>query len=379
MGSIRPRPNACRPLIPQPAGKTLKSARRGRFSFGPLSSGVKTRNLHGPAGLRTDVNFEPGNAGPFGIALGFKPPNGLGLEVDAGGFTGGGFLIFDEAKGEYSGGLDLMCHNTIAVRALGIMSTKLPDGGEGFSLLILINSEFPPVQLSFGFTLNGVGGLIGLNRAVLVEALELGLRDGSLNSILFPTDVVANAPRILGDLQRVFPPQNGHFLVGPMAKVGWPTPTIISAEIGFILDLPRPVVVFVGVVRATLPTADVPVLSLQVNFVGTVDFAEGQIEFDAALYNSRVLNFPLTGDMAARLYLRHNANILLTAGGFNPAYTPPPMNIGKLSRLNIVLFDGNPDVRAEGYFAVTSNTIQFGARIELSYGVHGFNVYGFLG
>jgi hypothetical protein len=28
---------------------------------------------------------------------------------------------------------------------------------------------------------------------------------------------------------------------------------------------------------------------------------------------------------------------------------------------------------------VTSNTIQFGARIELSYGVHGFNVYGFLG
>ena len=39
------RSNEARPLVPQPAGKTLKSARRGRFSFGPLSSGVKTRNL----------------------------------------------------------------------------------------------------------------------------------------------------------------------------------------------------------------------------------------------------------------------------------------------------------------------------------------------
>jgi len=28
------------------------------------------------------------------------------------------------------------------------------------------------------------------------------------------------------------------------------------------------------------------------------------------------------------------------------------------------LFEGNPDVRAEGYFAVTANTVQFGARIE---------------
>ena len=54
------------------------------------------------------------------------------------------------------------------------------------------------------------------------------------------------------------------------------------------------------------------------------------------------------------------------------------MNLPQLSRISIVLFEGNPDVRAEGYFAVTSNTVQFGARIELNYGVHGFSVSGFL-
>ena len=44
-------------------------------------------------GLRTLVTFAAGNAGPFGIALGFKPPNGVGLALDGGGFNGGGFLI----------------------------------------------------------------------------------------------------------------------------------------------------------------------------------------------------------------------------------------------------------------------------------------------
>ncbi len=119
-------------------------------------------------------------------------------------------------------------------------------------------------------------------------------------------------------------------------------------------------------------------LVLQVNFVGTVDFDSGQFQFDATLYDSRILDFTLTGDMAVRFYWKRNANLLLTAGGFNPAYTPPPMNLGALARFSIVLFDGNPDVRAEAYFAVTSNTIQFGGRIELNYSFSEFSVQGFL-
>jgi Family of unknown function (DUF6603) len=330
-------------------------------------------------GIAANVTFQHGNAGPFDISLGFKPPDGIGLEIDAGGFTGGGFLILEPDKGQYSGGLDLMFQGTISVRALAILDTKTPDGGEGFSLLILITSEFPPIQLPFGFTLLGVGGLLGLNRTALLESLEAGLHDGTLNSILFPTDIVVNAARIIGDLRRVFPPQHGHFLIGPMAKLGWGTPTLINLEVGVILDLPRPIISFIGIVHAALPADDIPILSLQVNFVGSIDFAAGQLRFDATLYDSRVLNYTLTGDMAVRFYWKDHPNLLLTVGGFNPAYTPPPMNLGKLSRVSIVLFEGNPDVRAEGYFAVTSNTIQFGARVQLTYEVHGFGVEGFLG
>lgn len=329
-------------------------------------------------GLSTALSFEPGNAGPFGISVGFKPPTGLGLEIDAGGFVGGGFLNFDSTKGEYSGGLELTFQGTISIRAIGILSTKT-GSGSGFSLLILVVTEFPPIQLSFGFTLLGVGGLLGLNRSVLLDQLQTGVRDGSLNSVLFPVDVVANAPRILGDLQRIFPTQDGLFLVGPMAKLGWGTPTLINLEIGLILDLPRPAFAVVGILRLAAPTDDVAVLHLTVSFAGSVDFEKGQLQFDASLFDSRVLNFTLTGDMAVRVYWKDNANLLLTVGGFNPAYTPPPMNLGTLARLGIVFFEGNPDVRAEAYFAVTSNTVQFGGKLEVKYGIDAFNVYGFIG
>ena len=75
-----------------------------------------------------------------------------------------------------------------------------------------------------------------------------------------------------------------------------------------------------------------------------------------------MLSFTLTGDMAVRIYWGDNANFLLTVGGFHPAFSPPPMGLGTLRRLAIVLFSGNPDLRAEAYFAVTSNTVQFGAQ-----------------
>ena len=49
---------------------------------------------------------------------------------------------------------------------------------------------------------------------------------------MFPHDVIANAPRIISDLRAIFPPQEGTFLIGPMAKLGWGTPTLVSLSLG---------------------------------------------------------------------------------------------------------------------------------------------------
>lgn len=354
----------------------------------PLEISASVRGELGPfkasvdrIGVELLGSFPPagGNLGPLQLDARFKPPKGIGLSISGGGVTGGGFLYLDPDKGEYAGGLELQFQEFIHLKAVGLLNTRLPDGSDGFSLLVIITAEFVPIQLGFGFTLIGVGGLLGVNRTALYEELRLGVHDGSLNSILFPKDVVANAPRIISDLKRIFPPLKNRFLVGPMGKLGWGTPALITLELGVILEIPRPAFAILGILRMALPADDVAILNLQVSFLGIVDFERKELSFDASLIDSRVLTFTLTGDMAMRLYWGDNPNFLLTVGGFHPAYSPPPMGLGPLNRLAIVIFAGNPNLRAEAYFAVTSNTVQFGAKIELYAGVEIFNVYGFIG
>ena len=111
----------------------------------------------------------------------------------------------------------------------------------------------------------------------------LGVRTGAMNSILFPQDVVANITRIVSDLKAIFPVEEGHFLVGPMGKLGWGTPTLISLEIGVILDIPTPQIVFLGVLRCFLPAEEAALIKLQVNFAGGIDFDQGMLWFNASL------------------------------------------------------------------------------------------------
>ncbi|SHN40483.1 DUF6603 domain-containing protein, partial [Rhizobacter sp. OV335] len=73
-----------------------------------------------------------GNLGVADLALGFKPPSGIGLTVDAQGvLTGGGFLFHDEAQGLYAGAMQLSLHERITLKAFGLIATRLPDGSRG--------------------------------------------------------------------------------------------------------------------------------------------------------------------------------------------------------------------------------------------------------
>ena len=98
--------------------------------------------------------------------------------------------------------------------------------------------------------------------------------------------------------------------------------------------------VILGVVRGILPDERAAILRLQVNFLGVIDFEQERFSFDASLFDSKLLAFTLTGDMAMRLYWGANANFLLTVGGFHPAYQPPPMNLPALRRLTLALVSG---------------------------------------
>jgi len=353
---------------------SLEVSATGSVLLGPVTATIDR------LGLVLDVTLGKGNLGLFGLFPQFKPPIGIGLTIDGGGFKGGGFLRFEPEAARYTGVLELEFKDKIALKAIGLLETRLPNNQPGYTLLILITAEFTPVQLGFGFTLNGVGGLLALHRMVDIERLRTGIRDNTLSNILFPQNIVENAERIISDLRQVFPPQEGRFVFGPMARIGWGSPTILTIDLGLLIEVPNPVrLAILGVLKGILPKEEAPVLRLQVNFLGEINLEKQQLSFDASLYDSKLLSFTLTGDMAIRLYWGDDPNFLLTVGGFHPAYQPPPMNLPDIRRITLALTEGdNPRLRLETYFAVTSNTVQFGAKAELYASAWKFNVSGFI-
>ena len=191
---------------------------------------------------------------------------------------------------------------------------------------------------------------------------------------MFPQNVVQNAPRIISDLRAIFPPRNGVFLIGPMAKLGWGTPTLVSISLGIIIEIPGNVTIL-GVLRVALPTESAPIVQLQVSFVGRIEFDRKRLYFFASLFNSRVLFITLDGDMGLLAAFGEDANFVLSVGGFHPRFTPPPLPFPVPTRISVsILNESWGRIRAEGYFAVTSNTAQFGARTEIFFGFSALSV-----
>ena len=332
-------------------------------------------------GLAVETTFSPGNMGPFDIQLGFKPPTGIGLAINGPGVAGGGFLFFDPAKAEYGGIVQLELGERIAVKAIGLLTTRLPDGSKGYSLLILITVEgFTPIPLGFGFTLTGIGGLLGIHRTVRTETLRQGLKTGTLDSILFPRDPVRNAPQLLSDLRAVFPPTRGRHVLGPMVQLRWGSPTLLTLDLAVLLELPTPVrLIVLGRLQVLLPNQSHPLVQIRMDALGVLDFNEGTVALDATLYDSRILDFTLTGDMALRARWGDQPNFVLAIGGFHPRF-PAPAGLPALRRLALTLADGDSlQLRCQAYLALTSNTVQFGARVDLHAAGGGFSFDGMLG
>lgn len=343
----------------------------------------------GPFGMSVDrigmdvpVRFPPerdGNLGAVDLGFEFRPPTGIGVVVDAGPIGGGGFLSIDRPNGRYAGILQLEAP-IVSVTAIGLLDTRLPGGQQGFSFLILVSVELPPIQLGFGFTLNGVGGMAGIHRTVATEVLRQSIRAGGMNSLMFPRDPIRNAPQIIADLRAFFPPATNRFLFGPFIKLGWGTPSLITGNLGVILELPDPVrILILGQLKVALPVPELPLVSLNLDILGIIDFGEQMLSLDASLYDSRVTIYSVYGDMALRLSWGERPIFALSIGGLHPQFKPPP-NFPALRRCTIEIGVGNnPRLACLSYFAITSNSVQFGARIEAYAKAAGFSIHGWLG
>ena len=359
-------------LAATPDGLLGTAALTTSLALGPTTATIDA------VGASVALRFARGNLGLVDLASHFKPPSGVGLTVDAGPVTGGGFLGFDPDHEQYAGEMHLQFEG-IAVRAVGLLTTRLPDGKPGFSLLVLVSAEFPPVQLGLGFMLVGVGGLLGINRTVAVEALRTGLKTGALGAVLSPPDPKASAAQLVASLAGLFPPAVGRHVFAPTARIVWGSPVLITIDLCLVLELPSPVrLVALGRIRALLPEERDPVVRLQVDVLGVIDFDQQAAAVDATLIDSRIAQFALTGDLALRMSWGANPVFLLAVGGFHPRFAAPP-GFPALDRVAVALASGdNPKLRLEAYLALTSNTVQFGARVDVGARAGIFSIGGFM-
>ena len=336
----------------------------------------------GDMGVALNIEKKEGNAGPFDIRVGFKLPKEYAFSIESDSVKGGGYLYLNPATGKYAGVADLGV-GKVRVKALGVLE-PVPGGGPGYSLLFLVYGEFKPVPLGLGFSLSGVGGLLGAHRSAHLERLRDGVRTGALAQLLFPTDPVRQAPGLLAQAGAWFPAAEGRYVFGLMGKVGWGRPKeLLTLDVGVAVELPAPVRVAVfGVLRCELPNKDKPLVKLQAAFLGSIDTGTGQISFDATIYDSRLLQFTLSGDIAFRLHPGPRPLFVLSAGGFHPLFQPPAgQGLGQLRRMAIALSNsGDLTLLLTSYLAVTSNTVQLGSRVDFRYRINSkWDIVAFLG
>ncbi|WP_373356620.1 DUF6603 domain-containing protein [Pseudoroseicyclus sp. CXY001] len=346
------------------------------------------------ARLHPTAEGEDGLFGDLDLTIGFKPPTGLGLAIDAAGvISGGGYLSIEPDIGRYAG-IGNIRFVKFELTAVALIETRMPDGSEGWSLYISVTVIFPGGLPIFpSFSLNGIGGMIGLNRTVDTEALLDRLADGALDSLLFPVDPIANAPQIIEDVAAVFPAAEGQFLFGALVQFRWGV--FALGNLGVVVELPSPFrLITLGQMKLALPMIDAPegvpvFVQINLDVVGIFDFTEALVEVTAILRDSFIGPDPalvpdaprieLSGGMAFKATFSGRPSMLLSIGGFHPDYQPPE-GFRTPNRIRAALPVGDAaELSLSGYFAIGPGALMAGGRVDLIADLKGFTARGWMG
>ena len=346
------------------------------FSVGLESFSISLENL----GIGMGLKFlkDDGSIGDWNFSPRFDFPTGLGIVINCSAVEGGGYISYDDEKGEFLGVLQL---NVIKKFGVGgfLLCNLGTKPGHDFNLVTLISFTFPVgIPLGMGFTLNKIGGVIGINRMIDREAMIQGVRSGTLESVFFIENLKDHINEMKTSIVAFFPEKKGQFFLGFLGKICYEP--VLGVNFGLLLQAPKPTeIIIVGAVRVCIDGADDLIL-INVNFAGGINFLEG-IWFDASIVNSHIVGIDLHGDMAFRLFWGGpTKGFLLSLGGFHPAYTPEKgMMVSDMKRIGVGLNYGVLKMSLDTYLALTSNSFQIGARFDLKVDLAVCGITGYAG
>src|SRR6476659_346327 len=327
-------------------------------------------------GVSVPFSIGEGTLGPLLNEIDAPLPSGIGIELALPPVSGGGD-VRTTPNGGYAGVLDVDL-GVFSVQALGVL--QLPKGGMPTSLVALLAATFPypGIQLGFGFAIDAVGGLVGINRRLDTEQLRALVSDGLVDRVPFPENAVERADEITRSLDAVFPAAPGRCVVAPMVRINWGG-RMVTLSGAVVLDLPNPAqVVLLGRLLVAVPDPAAPLIRLQASVLGRIDPSIPETELLVSLAGSWIVTTPVSGELYLLVRGGEGAVFVLSAGGFHPRYARPA-GVPALQRLTMDLGGGFLGLRAEAYLAVTSNAMMFGAKLQLDATIAGCGVEGNLG
>ncbi len=161
-----------------------------------------------------------------------------------------------------------------------------------------------------------------------------------------------------------------------MLELNW-SGGLLKGQAALILEGPDPIKVsLIGRLVVDLPAPDIALVHIQATFAAIADFGIPELRIVASLTGSYIVGLTLTGDLFILIRGGSDSAFVLSAGGFHPDVRPPA-GVPPLQRIGAAMGFGFGEIRYESYFAVTTTSVQFGAKAELhaevaDCGIHGW-------
>ncbi len=370
------------PGLKEKIGDADELARTGLkldVDIGPVHLAISTAVLYVDPPDIPGVDLPPVAIGPFRVGAVEAAIVGTG----GGSPTAGGGSIVRLPK---TGGVEKGWGGRLSIPVPPVLVTAsaiLDVDRSDPSFLAVLGVQFlPPIQLSFGFSLDRVGGIVGVNRGMSTDHLTAAVRTGAGGDALFQARPPSDPASFAVALDSMFPRRTGSHIFGPSLRISWlsfgPAGSLVSVDLAVVVQLPEGRVAILGVAKLAIPSLP-QVLQLRLDMLGVIDPVEQLVTIDASLVDSHILGvFQIYGDAALRMSWGSQSYVVVSIGGFFPGFDPKPARLPALRRAGMSQSVGGPlTMRVEGYFATTSNTVQFGGRIEAGFEL-GISAHGFI-
>lgn len=280
----------------------------------------------------------------------------------------GGLVKFDGPPIEYDGMLlvEVASIGAIVVGSYAVVGS----GSDQYTSLAIFGGVFVTIQIPPYLSLTGFALGLGYNRRLLVPDDLTQIPDFILVKALDQPEAIANDPmQALFAFHEEVPPARGALWLAAGLRGTAFELVHITAVLYVALD--RGVDVgLLGVARLALPADDAAIVNIELALKVRFSTDEGLFSVQAQLTDNSWLISPdcqLTGGFAFFLWFK-KSQLLLTLGGYHPAFKPLP-EYPVVPRLGFRWdFEGIVHIKGESYFALTNTAVMTGVRLEVTYG-----------